>query len=181
MIMDGLFDGQTQTVYNELDAHACAWLRSLCSAGHLRGRVVEGDVRDLDPADVPKGCRFHAFAGIGMWDYALRLARWPTELSVWTGSCPCQPFSVAGRRRGTADERHLWPAWFRLIRECRPPVVLGEQVASPAGLAWFDAVSADLEGEGYAVGAADLCASGVGAPHILAALILRGPHRGRRP
>lgn len=162
--MDGLFNGQP--VFNEIDAHACAWLRALCSAGHLRGRVVEGDVRDLDCANVARGCRFHAFAGIGTWEYALRLVRWPDELPVWTGSCPCQPFSVAGRKRGTADERHLWPAWFRLIRECRPQVILGEQVASPAGLAWLDAVSADLEGEGYAVGAADLCAAGVGAPHI---------------
>lgn len=178
--MDGLFNGQP--VYNEIDAHACAWLRSLCSAGHLRGRVVEGDVRDLDPADVSKGCRFHAFAGIGTWEYALRLARWPDELPVWTGSCPCQPFSVAGRRRGTADERHLWPAWFRLIRECRPQIVLGEQVASPAGLAWFDAVSAELEGEGYAVGAADLCAAGVGAPHIRQRLFFAAyrPVLGRR-
>jgi len=78
----------------------------------------------------------------------------------------CQPFSVAGRRRGTSDERHLWPEWFRLIRECRPNVVFGEQVASPAGRTWFDAVSADLEGVGYAVGAADLCAASAGAPHI---------------
>jgi DNA (cytosine-5)-methyltransferase 1 len=162
--VNGLFNGQP--IYNEIDAHACAWLRNLCRAGYLRGRVVEADVRALDPADVARGCRFHAFAGIGMWEYALNLADWPDELPVWTGSCPCQPFSVAGRGGGTSDSRHLWPAWFRLIRECRPPVIFGEQVASRTGRAWFDSVSADLEGVGYAVGAADLCAAGVGAPHI---------------
>lgn len=155
-----------QPVYNEIDAYACAWLRNLIRAGHLTGRVVEGDMRALNPADIGRGCHFHAFAGIGLWQYALKFAGWPDELPVWTGSCPCQPFSVAGRSGGTSDERHLWPAWFRLIRECRPHVVFGEQVASSAGLAWFDDVSADLEGEGYAVGSADLCAAGVGAPHI---------------
>lgn len=162
--MDALFTGQP--VYNEIDAYACAWLRTLCSAGYLRGRVIEGDVRGLDPASIAGCRRFHAFAGIGTWEYALQLAGWPDELPVWTGSCPCQPFSIAGRKRGATDERHLWPAWFRLVRECRPPIIFGEQVASPDGLGWFDAVSADLEGAGYAVGAADLCAASVGAPHI---------------
>ena len=163
--MSGLFNGQP--IYNEIDAHACAWLRRLVTAGQInRGRVVERDIRELDSADIGRGRRFHAFAGIGLWDHALALASWPAELAVWTGSCPCQPFSVAGKGRGTSDERHLWPSWFRLIRECAPPIIFGEQVASPAGRAWFDAVSADLEGVGYACGAVDLCAAGVGAPHI---------------
>lgn len=99
-----------------------------------------------------------------MWSHALRRAGWSDDQSVWTGSCPCQPFSAAGQKKGFNDERHLWPAWHRLIRECRPPVVFGEQVAS--ALEWVDLVSNDLEGEGYAFGAADLCAAGFGGAHL---------------
>ncbi|HET8870485.1 MAG TPA: DNA cytosine methyltransferase, partial [Aquabacterium sp.] len=93
-------------------------------------------------------------------------AGWPDDRPVWTGSCPCQPFSTAGKGAGFDDERHLWPALHHLIRECNPPVVFGEQVASKDGLAWIELVRTDLEGENYAVAAADLCAAGVGAPHI---------------
>jgi DNA (cytosine-5)-methyltransferase 1 len=78
---------------------------------------------------------------------------------------PASPSVPPGRGGGFTDERHLWPVWFELIRQRRPPVVFGEQVASPDGLKWLDSVFADLEGEGYSVGAADLCAAGVGAPH----------------
>jgi len=152
--------------YNENDPFAAAWLGSLITGGHIaHGRVDSRSIADLEPADIGSG-QAHFFAGIGGWSHALRLAGVADEFPVWTGSCPCQPFSSAGRGAGFSDERHLWPAWFRLIRECRPAIIFGEQVASPAGLGWFDAVSADLEGEGYAVGAADLCAAGVGAPHI---------------
>jgi len=164
-MVNGLFN--RRTIYNELDPFASEWLRRLCSAGHITpGEVIEGDITKLTGADISDAQRFHAFAGIGVWDYALRLAGWPTDVPVWTGSCPCQPFSVAGRKQGTKDERHLWPEWRRLIDECRPPVVFGEQVASPLGRAWFDTVSTDLEKLGYACGSADLCASSVGAPHI---------------
>jgi len=152
--------------YNEIEPYAVAWLRNLSDAGHIaRGTVEERSVRDLRPEDVGAG-QCHFFAGIGVWSRALRLAGVPDDLPVWTGSCPCQPFSAAGKRRGFDDDRHLWPDWFRLIRERRPAIVFGEQVANGDGLKWFDAVSADLEGAGYAVGAADLCAAGVGAPHI---------------
>jgi DNA (cytosine-5)-methyltransferase 1 len=154
-------------LYNEIEPYAVDWLANLSVAGHIAsGAVDRRSIHDLAPEDVRDLIQFHAFAGIGVWSYALRRAGWPDDVSVWTGSCPCQPFSSAGRRRGTADERHLWPEWFRLIRECRPVAIFGEQVASPDGLAWFDAVSTDLEGEGYAVGAADLGAASVGAPHI---------------
>ncbi len=154
-------------LYNEIDPYAAQWLRNLVGAGHIAdGAIDERSVRNLRPDDVRDAVQFHAFAGIGVWSYALRLAGWPDDLPVWTGSCPFQPFSAAGRRGGFADDRHLWPAWFALIRECRPAIVFGEQVASPDGLAWLDVVSTDLENEGYAFGAADLCAAGVGAPHI---------------
>lgn len=75
----------------------------------------------------------------------------PMTALVWTGSCPCQPFSTAGRRKGIADKRHLWPAFFHLISQCRPGTVFGEQVASRDGLAWFDFVQSDMETTGYAV------------------------------
>jgi DNA (cytosine-5)-methyltransferase 1 len=154
-------------LYNEIEPYCVEWLRALLLGGHVAaGEVDNRSVVDLQPRDVAGDGQRHFFAGIGVWSHALRLAGWPDDLPVWTGSCPCQPFSSAGKRRGFDDERHLWPAWFRLIRECRPAVVFGEQVASPDGLVWLDAVRADLEAEGYAFGAADLCAAGVGAPHI---------------
>lgn len=152
--------------YNEIDGYAAEWLRNLSDGGHIaQGEVDERSIRDVIADDLQGYFQHHFFAGIGGWSRALRLAGWPDDLPVWTGSCPCQPFSVAGRGKGFADERHLWPDWFRLIRLCRPPVVFGEQVASPPGRTWLDAVYADLEAAGYAVGAAVLPAAGVGAPH----------------
>jgi len=153
--------------YNEHEAYPAQWLRNLAEAGHItEGVVDERSITELRADDLRGFERVHTFAGIGVWEHALRLAGWPADRNVWTGSCPCQPFSVAGRGRGTDDERHLWPVWRELIRECRPSVVFGEQVGSPAGRAWLDAVSADLEAMGYAVGAAGLPACSVGAPHI---------------
>src|SRR5690606_41592684 len=80
--------------------------------------------------------------------------------------CPCQPYSQAGARNGDDDPRALWWAWCWLIDQCRPPVILGEQVASSDGRRWLAGVRADLEAMGYAFGAADLPAASVGAPHI---------------
>ena len=152
--------------YNEVEPYAAAWTRNLIAAGHVAPGVVdERSITDLSATDVSGPGQRHFFAGIGGWSHALRLAGVPDDADVWTGSCPCQPFSAAGGRRGFSDERHLWPAWFKLIDQCRPPIVLGEQVASPDGLRWLEAVFADMEGAGYTVGAADLCAAGVGAPH----------------
>jgi DNA (cytosine-5)-methyltransferase 1 len=153
--------------YNEIDPFAAAWLRALIAAGHIaNGEVDERSIVDVTAGDLAGFTQCHFFAGIGVWSYALRRARWADGTRVWTGSCPCQPFSEAGKGEGADDSRHLWPTWFRLISECRPDVVFGEQVAASAGLAWFDVVSTDLEGAGYAVGAADLGAASVGAPHI---------------
>lgn len=154
-------------VYNEFDQFAAAWLRELIQDNLIaQGTVDARDIRDIVPTELVGHRQVHLFAGIGVWSLALRLAGVPDDLEVWTASCPCQPFSAAGKRGGTADERHLWPAAFHLIRHCRPRVVMGEQVASPDGLAWLDVVLADLEAEGYACRAVDLCAAGVGAPHI---------------
>ena len=153
--------------YNEIDPYAVAWLRNLAAAGHLpAGTVDERSILDLEPDDLRPFRQCHFFAGIGGWPFALALAGWPDDREVWTGSCPCQPLSSAGQRRGHADERHLWPAFYRLIAECRPATVFGEQVTSKDGREWLAGVRADLEHLGYAVGAADLSAAGVGAPHI---------------
>jgi len=153
--------------YNEIEPYAAQWLRNLIAAGHIApGEVDERSIRDVAPEDVAGFDQAHFFAGIGVWSHALRLAGWPDDQPVWTGSCPCQPFSAAGKQLGAEDERHLWPEFARLIRERRPSVVLGEQVASALGRDWFVSVRVDLEALGYAVAAADLGAASVGAPHI---------------
>ena len=154
-------------LYNEIEPFAATWIEELARCGHVApGRVERRSIADLTAADVAGPGQRHFFAGIGGWSYALRLAGVRDDADIWTGSCPCQPFSAAGARGGILDPRHLWPAWFALIEQCRPPVIFGEQVASRDGLVWLDAVYADLERCGYAVGAADTCAAGVGAPHI---------------
>jgi DNA (cytosine-5)-methyltransferase 1 len=170
--------------YNDADPAACAWLRELIAANLLPdGEVDERSILDVEPAELRDFAQCHFFAGIGGWPYALRLAGVGTDLSVWTGSPPCQPFSQAGQRKGQNDDRHLAPAFLRLIAVCRPDFVFGEQVASaavlgrvgrkpgaavegPADWAWFDALAAELEAASYAVAAADLPAAGIGAPHI---------------
>jgi DNA (cytosine-5)-methyltransferase 1 len=152
--------------YNENDKYAAAWIRNLMAAGHImQGEVDERSIVDVRPEDLRGFTRCHFFAGIAGWDYALALAGWPREREVFTGSCPCQPFSSSGKQRGGEDARHLWPAFFRIIRERRPTAVFGEQVAGASGLAWLDHVCAGLEGEGYTAAAADLPACSVGADH----------------
>ncbi len=167
--------------YNEFDVKAAAWLRELIKAGHIApGDVDDRSIADVAAADLKGYTQCHFFAGIGGWSYALRLARWPDDRPVWTGSCPCQPFSAAGKRGGTDDTRHLWPEFYRLIGECRPATVFGEQVASKDGLAWLDIVSTDLERADYAIGAAGMCAAGIGAPHIRQRLYFVGHASGQR-
>lgn len=154
------------TWYNDNESFAVQWLRNLIEAEHLpKGVVDDRPIQEIQAKEVSKYEQAHFFAGIGGWPLALKQAGWPKRRRVWTGSCPCQPFSVAGRRGGTTDERHLWPEWFRLIKECRPPVIFGEQLASKDGYAWFDLVQADLEGLGYACGMVVSPAAGYGAPH----------------
>ncbi|MFS1526236.1 DNA cytosine methyltransferase [Microbulbifer sp. 2304DJ12-6] len=153
--------------YNEIDPFSAQWLRELISAGHIApGEVDQRSIEDVYPDELVGYTQCHFFAGIGVWSYALRKAGWPDDKPVWTGSCPCQPYSQAGKGEGEADERHLWPAWFHLIEQCRPGAIFGEQSASKAALSWLDLVQADLEGANYISGALDLCAAGVGAPNI---------------
>ena len=157
--------------YNELDSYACDWLSNLMDAnliapGHIDNRSIE----DVVPSELHGYTQCHFFAGIGVWSHALRRAGWHDDRPVWTGSCPCQSFSAAGKGKGFADERHLWPAWYHLISQCRPPVVFGEQVEAAIRYGWLDLVQTDLEGRGYAFGSAGIPAAGVGAPHIRARL-----------
>ncbi|WP_459716093.1 DNA cytosine methyltransferase [Paraburkholderia sp. 2C] len=153
--------------YNEIEPYAAQWLRNLISAGHIApGDVDERSIEDVRPDDLRGYTQCHFFAGIGTWSYALRLAGWPDDRPVWTGSCPCQPFSAAGKGLGFADERHLWPLWHWLIAQHRPAVVFGEQVASKDVEPWIDLVFTDMEATGYACGADPFPSAGVGAPHI---------------
>jgi DNA (cytosine-5)-methyltransferase 1 len=152
--------------YNEFDPYAAQWLRNLIAAGHIApGEVDERSILDVRPDDLAGFTQCHFFAGIGGWSYAARLAGWPDDRELWTGSCPCQPFSFAGNRVGKADERHLWPIFFDLIRARRPVIVMGEQVAAAVGHGWLDGVFDDLEGISYSCRAAVVSASAANAPH----------------
>lgn len=153
--------------YNEIDPFAAAWLRELIKAGHIApGIVDERSIEDVAPDELNEFTQCHFFAGIGVWSYALRCAGWPDDKPVWTGSCPCQPFSAAGKGGGFDDERHLWPAFHWLIAQCQPSVVIGEQVASKASEPWIDLVQTDLEAMDYAFGCVAFPSAGIGAPHI---------------
>jgi DNA (cytosine-5)-methyltransferase 1 len=89
-------------------------------------------------------------------------------IDIVVGGFPCQPFSVAGARKGTDDNRHLWPEMFRIIKELKPRWVIGENVRGIVSIQngmVFENVCTDLEGEGYEVRAFNIPAAGVGAPH----------------
>lgn len=93
---------------------------------------------------------------------------WRSDEVILTGGFPCQPYSMAGKRLGQEDDRHLWPEMLRVIREVRPEYVVGENV--PGIISWsdglvFEQVCSDLESEGYEVSTPVLPAAGVNAPH----------------
>ena len=150
-------------VYNDIEEYPCRWLRNLIDAGELpHGDVFCGSFED---APLDGVTTFHSFAGIGGWPLAMRMAGLPDDLPIWTASLPCQPFSVAGKRKGFDDDRHLWPAFLGLVKQHQPVRIAGEQVESAVRVGWLDRVQADLEAEGYATGAVVLGAHSVGAPH----------------
>lgn len=150
--------------YNDFEPYVCEWLRNLIKAGLIPdGDVDNRSIRDVQPEDLRGYTQCHFFAGIGGWAYALRLAHWPDDREVWTGSCPCQPFSTAGKQKGFEDDRHLWPDFFRLISQRRPAVVFGEQVTGATE--WLQLVRSDLETVEYALGAMPLEAASAGAEH----------------
>lgn len=150
--------------YGEKDPFLVQWLRNLVKAELIApGDVDDRSIKDVAPDDLLGYDQVHFFAGIGGWSFALRMADWFDGQPVWTGSCPCQPFSGVGKRKGFKDVRHLWPEWFRLISICRPSIVFGEQVATAK--VWLDQVCSDLETVDYACGTAILPAAGIGTSH----------------
>jgi len=128
--------GGFETVaFSEIDSYACRVLKK-----HWPGVPNMGDVRDIQPQGIPTA-------------------------SLWTGGIPCQPFSVAGKRGGAADERHLWPAWFRLIRVVRPRYLLVENVPGLLTDRAALEILGDLAAAGYDAEWAVIGAHEVGAPH----------------
>jgi len=156
--------------YNENDKFAAQWLRNLIEEKLIPDGIVDDrSIEDVQSKDLKEFNQCHFFAGIGGWAYALQLARWDSDRPVWTGSCPCQSFSVAGQRKGADDERNLWPQWFRLIGESRPATIFGEQVVGAIGFGWLDAVATDLEAVDYRF-----------ASSVLSGYIARAYHRRQR-
>lgn len=144
--------------YNEFDPKMAAWLRGLIEDKLIpNGYVDERSITEVRPLDLKGYTQCHFFCGLAGWPLSLQRAGWPSDRPIWTGSCPCQPFSVAGTGKGVDDHRHLAPVFLDLVGECRPPTVVGEQVASAAGRQWYAGIRAHLERMGYASGCADLC------------------------
>jgi len=153
--------------YNDNDPSAALWLEQLIKDNLIApGEVDTRSIEDVTPNDLKGYCQHHFFAGIGGWSLALRQAGWEDSTPVWTGSCPCQPFSTAGKGEGVNDDRHLWPAFHWLICQYKPDAIFGEQTSGKAGESWLDIVQTDLESESYTCGAATFPACSVGLPHI---------------
>lgn len=152
----------SRAYYNEIDPYAAQWLRNLVAAGHIApGDVDERSIEDVTPNDVAGYTQCHFFAGVGIWSLALRRAGWPDARPVWTGSCPCQPFSSAGKKAGFDDDRHLWPDFAWLIQQRRPTALFGEQVAKSAD--WVRLVRGNLAAMDYAVGCTPIEAASAGS------------------
>ncbi|MGB9804309.1 DNA cytosine methyltransferase [Desulfofundulus sp.] len=137
--------GMTTAAFCEIDSYRRSVLKK-----HWPHVPVFGDVRELTREKLIEAGVIDNEAG--------------RTIDLICGGPPCQPFSVAGKRRGTADDRYLWPEMFRIIREVRPPWVLFENVANIVNMA-LDTVLSDLETEGYETGTLIIPACAVGAPH----------------
>lgn len=152
--------------YNEFDPFAVAWLRELIKDGLIADGIVDDrSILEVTPNDLKGFQQHHFFAGIGGWSYAARLAGWPDARAICTASLPCQPFSVAGAGLGKDDERHLLPHFLELVRACRFPVIMGEQVEGAVRHGWLDDLHTAMEAEGYTTDAVVLGAHSVNAPH----------------
>lgn len=150
--------------YNDFDPNACRWLDNL----QRHHKIPEGVVSSMSITNITEVGDYqyaHFFAGIGGWPLAFQLAQLKTDLKVWSGSCPCQPFSAAGKQKGVNDERDLWPVFNKLIQQERPDIIFGEQVATAIRHGWLDRLTSDLESNGYLVLSSVLSANLLGAPH----------------
>ena len=171
------------TYYNENDPKKVAMLKALMEDGHIsQGDIDDRSIKEVQADDVKGYTRYHFFAGIGVWDYALTLAGWPEEEPVWTGSCPCGPWSIAstvwGRQKAEADERDLWPDWSNLVTGDVP--VFGEQVSTEVALRWYDRMADDMEAKDYTVRALDLPAVCAGASQRRYRILFAANPRGKR-
>lgn len=120
--------------YNEFNPESAAMLRQMIADQIIpNGYVDERSITEVRADELVGYTQCHFFAGIGGWAIALGIAGYGDVEGIWTGSCPCQPFSTAGKRKGKDDDRHLWPVWFNLIKQCKPRIIFGEQVASAIG------------------------------------------------
>jgi DNA (cytosine-5)-methyltransferase 1 len=151
--------------YNENRKSAARILKRLVEEKLIpAGEVDDRSITDVAASDLIGFDQCHFFAGIGGWPLALRIAGWPDSRPVWTGSCPCQPFSsTAFKSTAQQDERHLWPDFDRLISECEPDEIFGEQVDEAVAAGWVDDAFHDLEEKGYACATIVLPALSVGA------------------
>ena len=104
------------------------------------------------------------FSDIKELTYEKLKANGINKIDIITGGYPCQPFSVAGRKKGEEDPRHVWPEYFRLIKELKPTWVIGENVSGHIKLG-LDTVLENLESEGYSTRTFSISASSVGANH----------------
>ena len=160
--------------YNENDSFAAQWLEELIKDGLIAaGEVDTRSIEDVEPNDLQDFKQCHFFAGIGGWAYAARLSGWGDDRPMWTGSPPCQPFSVAGAQRGEDDPRNLWPDTARLIRGLGVPIVFLENV--PGILRYyFDTIRPELREMGYEVTEGLFSAAETGAPHKRQRLFILG-------
>src|SRR5579884_2564207 len=162
--------------YNDNDPFCCAVLRKQIARAKLpEGDVDERDVHEVRGAELAGYGHVHLFAGIGGFPLGLMWAGVPSHWRILTGGFPCQPHSVAGKRRASADERNLWPEFYRIACELRPDWILVENVpgllSSEAGR-FFGGILRDLAEIGYDAEWHCLRASDLGAPHIRERLFL---------
>ena len=122
--------------------------------------------------DVPRWCDIRTLTAEDF--YAKTRLR---TVDIISGGFPCQPFSVAGKQRGTADDRYLWPEMRRIVRELHPAWICGENVPNIKNLA-LDQVLADLEEAGYETATLHIPACGVGAWHRRERIAIMGYRKG---